>query len=179
MGCFVVAEFLLTSGLHGPSAIAEPLVFSIIKRLVSWWRRRSSVSKNRNATSQYRENVGHRWRIWSFQRPTVEPSSEWWLANDCVHCLVTRLSCPSVGQCIGLFGLGFMQVTNNSSRSIWKMLGPFATASRRTLLFYIAIYQVSLLSHTACAINVCRTACLKKINLKKSKMADGRHFEKR
>ena len=27
------------------------------------------------------------------------------------------------------------------------MLGPFATASRRTPLFYIAIHQVSLLSH--------------------------------
>jgi len=26
MECFVVAEFLLTSALHGPSAIAEPLV---------------------------------------------------------------------------------------------------------------------------------------------------------
>jgi len=24
MGCFVVAEFLLTSALHSPSAIAEP-----------------------------------------------------------------------------------------------------------------------------------------------------------
>jgi len=34
------------------------------------------------------------------------------------------------------------------------MLGPFATASRRTLLFYIAIHQVSLLSHAACAIDV-------------------------
>ena len=32
-----------------------------------------------------------------------------------------------------------------STRSIWKMLGPFATASRR----YIAIYQVSLLSHAS------------------------------
>ena len=31
------------------------------------------------------------------------------------------------------------------------MLGPFATASRRTPLFYIAIHQVSLLSHAACA----------------------------
>ena len=29
------------------------------------------------------------------------------------------------------------------------MLGPFATASRRTPLFYIAIQQVSLLSHAA------------------------------
>jgi len=27
MGCFVVAEFLLTSASHGPSAIAEPLVY--------------------------------------------------------------------------------------------------------------------------------------------------------
>ena len=26
MGCFVVADFLLTSALRGPSAIAEPLV---------------------------------------------------------------------------------------------------------------------------------------------------------
>jgi len=26
MGCFVVAEFLLTSASRGPSAIAEPLV---------------------------------------------------------------------------------------------------------------------------------------------------------
>jgi len=34
------------------------------------------------------------------------------------------------------------------------MLGPFAIASRRTPLFYIAIHQVSLLSHTACAIDV-------------------------
>jgi len=34
------------------------------------------------------------------------------------------------------------------------MLGPFATASRRTPLFYIAIYQVSLLSHAAYAIDV-------------------------
>jgi len=34
------------------------------------------------------------------------------------------------------------------------MLGPFATASRPTPLFYIAIYQVSLLSHAACAIDV-------------------------
>jgi len=33
------------------------------------------------------------------------------------------------------------------------MSGPFATASRRTLLFYIVIHQVSLLllSHAACA----------------------------
>jgi len=30
------------------------------------------------------------------------------------------------------------------TRSIWKMLGPFATASRRT-----PIHQVSLLSHAA------------------------------
>ena len=29
------------------------------------------------------------------------------------------------------------------------MLGPFATASRRTPYFYIAIHQVSLLSHAA------------------------------
>jgi len=29
------------------------------------------------------------------------------------------------------------------------MLGPFATASRRTPEFYIAIHQVSLLSHAA------------------------------
>jgi len=28
MGCFVVAEFLLTSASRGPSAIAEPLVYS-------------------------------------------------------------------------------------------------------------------------------------------------------
>jgi len=40
------------------------------------------------------------------------------------------------------------------TRSIWKMLRPFATASRSTPLFYIAIYQVSLLSHAACAIDV-------------------------
>ena len=32
----------------------------------------------------------------------------------------------------------------NRTRSIWKMLGPFATASRRT-----PIHQVSLLSHTS------------------------------
>ena len=32
------------------------------------------------------------------------------------------------------------------TRSIWKILGPFATASR-----YVAIHQVSLLSHAACA----------------------------
>jgi len=31
------------------------------------------------------------------------------------------------------------------------MLGPFATESRRTPKFYIAIHQVSLLSHAACA----------------------------
>ena len=34
------------------------------------------------------------------------------------------------------------------------MLGPFATVSHRTPLFYIAIHQVSLLSHAACAIDV-------------------------
>jgi len=34
------------------------------------------------------------------------------------------------------------------------MLVPFATASRRTPLFYIAIHQVSLLSHAACAIAI-------------------------
>jgi len=34
------------------------------------------------------------------------------------------------------------------------MSGPFATASRRTPLFYIAIHQVLLLSHAACAIDV-------------------------
>jgi len=34
------------------------------------------------------------------------------------------------------------------------MLGPFATASRRTPLFYIAIHQVSLLSHADFAIAV-------------------------
>jgi len=34
------------------------------------------------------------------------------------------------------------------------MLGPFATASRRTPLFYIAIHQVSLLSHASCAIAI-------------------------
>jgi len=33
------------------------------------------------------------------------------------------------------------------------MLGPFATASRCTP-FYIAIHQVSLLSHAACAIAI-------------------------
>jgi len=31
-------------------------------------------------------------------------------------------------------------------------MGPFATASRRTPWFYIAIHQVSLLSHAACAL---------------------------
>jgi len=30
MGCFVVAEFLLTSASRGPSAIAEPLVQSVV-----------------------------------------------------------------------------------------------------------------------------------------------------
>jgi len=34
------------------------------------------------------------------------------------------------------------------------MLGPFATASRRTPLFYIAIHQESLPLHDACAIDV-------------------------
>ena len=34
------------------------------------------------------------------------------------------------------------------------MLGQLATASRHTPLFYIAIHQVSLLSHAACAIDV-------------------------
>ena len=34
------------------------------------------------------------------------------------------------------------------------MLRPFATASRRTPLFYIAIHMVSLLSHAACAIAI-------------------------
>jgi len=34
------------------------------------------------------------------------------------------------------------------------MLGLFATASRRMPLFYIAIHQVSLLSHAACAIAI-------------------------
>ena len=34
------------------------------------------------------------------------------------------------------------------------MLGPFATASRRTPLFYIAVHRVSLLSHAACAIAI-------------------------
>jgi len=34
------------------------------------------------------------------------------------------------------------------------MLDPFATASRRTPLFYIVIHQVSLLSHAACAISI-------------------------
>ena len=29
MGCFVVAEFLLTSASRGPSAIAEPLVIAV------------------------------------------------------------------------------------------------------------------------------------------------------
>jgi len=29
MGCFVVAEFLLTSASRGPSTIAEPLVYSL------------------------------------------------------------------------------------------------------------------------------------------------------
>jgi len=37
-------------------------------------------------------------------------------------------------------------VTDSATRSIWKMLGPFATASCR-----IAIHQVLLLSHAACA----------------------------
>jgi len=34
------------------------------------------------------------------------------------------------------------------------MLGPFVTASCRTPLFYIAIHQVSLLLHAACAIAI-------------------------
>jgi len=34
------------------------------------------------------------------------------------------------------------------------MLGPFATARRRTPLFYIANHQVSLLSHAAGAIAI-------------------------
>jgi len=34
------------------------------------------------------------------------------------------------------------------------MLGQLATASRHTPLFYIAIHQVSLLSHAACAIAI-------------------------
>jgi len=33
MGCFVVAEFLLTSASRGPSAIAEPLVRTDIKNI--------------------------------------------------------------------------------------------------------------------------------------------------
>jgi len=33
MGCFVVAEFLLTSASRGPSAIAEPLVIIALGRL--------------------------------------------------------------------------------------------------------------------------------------------------
>jgi len=41
-------------------------------------------------------------------------------------------------------------IYTNKTRSIWKMLGPFATASRRrTPPLYIAIHQVSLLSHAA------------------------------
>jgi len=42
----------------------------------------------------------------------------------------------------------FRHVTKSLTRSIWKTLGPFATASRRT-----PIHQVSLpvLSHAACA----------------------------
>jgi len=32
MGCFVVAEFLLTSASRGPSAIAEPLVKMVSDR---------------------------------------------------------------------------------------------------------------------------------------------------
>jgi len=37
---------------------------------------------------------------------------------------------------------------NERTRSIWKMLGSLRAAARR--LFYIAIHQVSLLSHAAC-----------------------------
>ena len=36
------------------------------------------------------------------------------------------------------------QTVAKNTRSIWKMLGPFATASRRT-----PIHQVSLLSHAS------------------------------
>jgi len=41
-----------------------------------------------------------------------------------------------------------------NTRSIWIMFGPFATASRRTPLFYIVIHKVPLLSHDACAIAI-------------------------
>jgi len=34
MGCFVVAEFLLTSASRGPSAIAEPLVLPVLAAVV-------------------------------------------------------------------------------------------------------------------------------------------------
>jgi len=51
-------------------------------------------------------------------------------------------------------GLLFTNSPHIQTRSIWKILGPFATASRRTPLFYTAIHQVSLLSHAAWAIGV-------------------------
>jgi len=68
-------------------------------------------------------------KVRQMDRPT-----DWRIAAR-QHCLM-----PS-SYCIGR--------RHNNTTSIWKMLGPFATASRFTLPF--TIHQVSLLSHAACA----------------------------
>ena len=46
MGCFVVAEFLLTSASRGPSAIAEPLVVHIIAKKRVFHMLASAISEN-------------------------------------------------------------------------------------------------------------------------------------
>jgi len=45
----------------------------------------------------------------------------------------------------------FIYLLIKKTRSIWKMLGPFATASRRTPIHQVSLLTHAALSHAACA----------------------------
>ena len=66
MGCFVVAEFLLTSASRGPSAIAEPLVAAICTML----RQKKALI----LVMLYNDNIVYKAHV---TLSTVEEISDW------------------------------------------------------------------------------------------------------
>ena len=65
MGCFVVAEFLLTSESRGPSAIAEPLVNIAAVAILDFWNREillaigvERIETHRHAKFRHNRSIG-------------------------------------------------------------------------------------------------------------------------
>ena len=74
-----------------------------------------------------------------FVKPTLDVSGRCWI--------IRSRSGKDYSLTLGL--VNWVKVkTRSISKKCWV---PFSTASRRTPPFYIAIHQVSLLSHAACA----------------------------